>query len=70
VNVVAAVVEVVVVAFALGGWVLYFRERERSRDYVTDLLAVVYDHDLARDDLRRSTNWSEVENKVERFENE
>jgi len=49
------------VAFSLGGWLLYFRERERSRDYVTDLLQVVYDHDLGRDDLRRSTNWSEVE---------
>lgn len=49
------------VAFALGGWVLYFRELQRSRDYLADLMQTVHDYDLDRDDLRRSLNWSEVE---------
>lgn len=54
-------------AVSVGGWVLYLRERSRSRDYVTDLLQVVYDHDLGREDLRRSLDWDEVEEWVERW---
>lgn len=37
--------------FGLVGWLLYFRERGRSRDYVTDLLQLVHDHNLGRDDV-------------------
>lgn len=62
-------VSVAFAAGALGGWLLYFGERARSRDYVTDLLQVVHDHDLGRDDLRRSLDWREVEAQVERWEN-
>lgn len=51
--------------WGLAGWVLYFRERGRSRDYVTDLMSVVHDHDLGREDLRRSTDWREVRRHVE-----
>ncbi|WP_435067717.1 hypothetical protein [Haloplanus sp. C73] len=51
---------------ALGGWILYFRERERSRDYATDLSQLIHDHDLGRDDLRRSLAWDEIEERVER----
>lgn len=55
-------------AFSFGGWLLYFRERDRSRDYVTDLMQVVHDNDLGKSDLRRSLKWSEVEQQVERWE--
>lgn len=64
-----ALFEVAAAAFSLGGWLLYFRERGRSRDYATDLLSVVHDYDLGREDLRRSLGWSEVEEQVARWEN-
>lgn len=66
-NLASAAVQGLVAVWALGGWLLYFRERDRSRDYVADLLQVVYDHDLGRDDLRRSLNHGEVEQQVERW---
>lgn len=58
--------EIGVALFAFGGWVLYFRERGRSRDYATDLSAVIVQHDLNRDDLRRSLKWDEIAEFVER----
>lgn len=51
--------------FSFGGWILYFRERGRSRDYATDLSQLIHDHDLGRDDLRRSLEWSEIEQRVD-----
>lgn len=54
------------VLYAIVGWVLYFNERERSRDYVSDLMQLVYDHDLGRDDLRRSLGHDEVDDHLER----
>lgn len=51
--------------FGLSGWGLYLREREKSRDYVTDLSQLIYDYDLGRDDLHRSLRWSEVEDSVD-----
>lgn len=59
-----------VTLWGIGGWLLYFYERQRSRDYVTDLVQVVYDHNLGRDDLRRSLEWNEVYNRVDRWENQ
>ena len=50
--------------FAVSGWVLYFRERSRSRDYVTDLMQLVHDHDVGLDELRRSRDWKEVKRSV------
>lgn len=50
--------------FVIGGWLLYFRERKRSRDYATDLAQVIHDHDLDRNDLRRSLNWNEIRERV------
>jgi hypothetical protein len=50
--------------FTISGWLLYFRERNRSRDYATDLAQLVHDHDLGRDDLRRSLQWDEIEERV------
>ena len=52
------------------GWGFYLNERARSRDYVTDLLQVVYDNDLGRDDLRRSLGHDEVDKRLEWWENE
>lgn len=51
-------------AVAFGGWVAYYRERKRSRDYVADLLSVVYRFDLGPADLRRATGWSEVDDRL------
>jgi hypothetical protein len=54
--------------WGIGGWLLYFYERQRSRDYVADLVQVVYDQGLDRDDLRRSLEWDEVADRVDRWE--
>ena len=56
---------VLAMLFAVVGWCGYFRERERSRDYATDLAQVIHDHDLDRDDLRRSLGWKEIEDRVD-----
>jgi hypothetical protein len=61
---VETLLSVATMLFVIGGWVLYFRERERSRDYATDLAQLIHDHDLSRDDLRRSLNWDEIEERV------
>lgn len=54
-----------VTVWSVGGWLLYFRERGRSRDYVADLAQLIHDHELGRDDLRRSLGWDEVEARLE-----
>jgi len=54
------------VVWAIAGWLLYFSERERSRDYATDLSQLIYDYDLGRDDLRRSLDHEEIEERLER----
>jgi len=51
--------------FAIAGWLLYFRERERSRDYATDLVSVVYTYGVPRGDLRRSLQWDEIVHRVD-----
>lgn len=42
------------------GWLMYFRESERSSDYAADLAQAIYDHNLTTDDLRRSVKWDEI----------
>lgn len=54
-----------VTLWGIGGWLLYLRERGRSRDYATDLSQVIHDYDLGRKDLRRSLGWDEIEDRVE-----
>jgi hypothetical protein len=54
-----------VTLWGIGGWILYFRERGRSRDYAADLAQLIHDHDLARGDLRRSLGWDEIEDRVQ-----
>jgi len=49
----------------IAGWVLYFRERERSRDYATDLAQVIHDYPECMDSLRRSLNWEEIATRVD-----
>ena len=51
--------------FAILGWLLYFNDRTRSRDYATDLVQVVCDYDLGREDLRRSLDWDEIDRRME-----
>jgi hypothetical protein len=51
-------------AWGVLGWVMYFREHGRSRDYATDLAQVIYDHDLGREDLRRSLGYDEIEDRL------
>lgn len=63
-NRLQAVGEVLYLAFAFGGWLFYYRERRRSRDYVTDLFTIMYRYDLGRGDLRRATGWSEVDKRL------
>ena len=52
--------------FAIFGWLLYFHERTRSRDYATDLSQVIHDYDLGREHLRRSLEWDEIAERVDR----
>ena len=56
-----------VTLWAIAGWLLYFRERQRSRDYATDLVSIVYTYDVPREDLRRSLNWEEIVARVDGF---
>lgn len=51
--------------FGIIGWVLYFRERNRSRDYATDLAQVIHDYPECTDSLRRSLQWAEINERVE-----
>lgn len=51
--------------FGTAGWFLYFRERNRSRDYANDLCQVIYDHPESTDSLRRSLKWDEINERVE-----
>ncbi len=62
-----AVGNVVVAVVVVSGWVMYWRERHRSRDYVTDLMGIVYKHDLGREDLRRALGHDEVEERLEKW---
>jgi hypothetical protein len=47
------------------GWLLYYREYERSRDYATDLAQVIHDYPESTDSLRRSLKWDEISDRVE-----
>jgi hypothetical protein len=55
-------------AFGIAGWLLYFYERQRSRDYATDLSQLIHDYDLGREDLRRSLGWDEIDERIDREE--
>jgi hypothetical protein len=59
--------------FGFLGWVLfgfvyllYGRERDKSRDYATDLAQLIHDHDLDSRDLRRSLRWKAIREEIER----
>jgi len=56
---------VVWAVFGVVGWLKYFAECERSRDYGTDLLQVVHDYDLDAADLRRSLEHDEIARRVD-----
>jgi len=47
--------------FGIVGWLLYMKERKRSRDYATDLAQVLHDYPEATDSLRRSLQWDEIQ---------
>jgi hypothetical protein len=51
-------------AWGIIGWLFYFRERDRSRDYATDLSQILYDYPEAETSLRRATNWKEINDRV------
>lgn len=67
-TVAESVVLWLVMAVLIVGWLQYFAERERSRDYATDLSQLIHDHDLGREDLHRSLEWGEIADRVERQE--
>jgi len=46
--------------------ILWFKERERSRDYATDLSKIIHDKDLDSRDLRRSLRHKEIRKEVEK----
>lgn len=54
----------IIMLFGIAGWLLYFRERQRSRDYATDLAQVIHDYPNSTDSLRRSLKYDEIENRV------
>jgi len=58
------VIELLVWLFAVAGWLLYFRENKKSRDYATDLSQVIHDYPESTDSLRRSLEWDEINNRV------
>jgi len=55
-----------VTLWGIGGWLLYLRERDRTRDYATDLVQLIHDYDIQRDELRRSLGYDEIEEDLER----
>lgn len=63
-------VQVATAIFGIAGWLLYFRADRYRRDVLTDLLGVVYDHDLDEGDLRRSLGYSDVDNRLQRWNND
>ena len=56
-----------VTLWGIAGWLLYFRERQRSRDYATDLVSIVYTYDVPREHLRRAIEWDEIVARVDGF---
>lgn len=54
-----------VTGWGVVGWVLWFYERARSRDYATDLSQLIHDYDLGHDDLRRSLSHQEIEDRID-----
>lgn len=50
--------------FGLTGWLMWFRERGRSRDYATELSQLIHDYDLGVNDLRRSLKHREIRKRV------
>lgn len=44
---------------------LYSKENEKSRDYGTDLIGLIYEYDLDSRDLDRSLHHKEIRRKVE-----
>lgn len=49
----------------VSGWVLYFRENQKYRDAITDLLGVMHDHDVDADELRRTEDHRKVKDRFE-----
>jgi len=54
------------VVFGVFGWVMYFRERKRSRDYATDLSQLIHDYPLDEQSLHRSLQWREIRNRLQK----
>jgi len=58
--------EVVVIVSGILFAFLYSRERDRSRDYATELSNLIHKYDLDSRDLRRSLRHKEIRNQVEK----
>jgi len=52
--------------FGFFGWCMYLRERNRSRDYATDISQVIHDFSESKDSLRRSLKWDEIQKRVKK----
>jgi len=48
-------------AFYLLGWLLYFYEKQKYRDAVTDLTSVMHDYDVPFSELRRTEDHKALE---------
>lgn len=51
-----------VTAFYVAGWLLYFYEKQKYRDALTDLVCIVRksNNDVDRDDLRRTEDHKKI----------
>jgi len=56
--------------FSITGWLLYFREVEVRRDVLTDLMQLIHDYDVGREELRRSLGYRPVEQRFDTKEDD
>ncbi len=50
-----------VTAFYMAGWLMWFRERSRYRDAVTDLTCIMHDYDVPYSELQRTEDHKALE---------
>lgn len=63
---IAEILNVLLIFLGIAGWILYSEERQKSRDYATDLSTLIHSHDLDSRDLRRSLRHKEIRREIER----
>jgi len=54
------------VVWAILATILYYKEQQYRRDVLTDLVQLIHEYDIQRDELRRSVEYDEIEKYVDR----